>query len=428
MPWEGLCMNCMSGRLERGVCQKCGAPDSEPDRPESALPRRSVTGDYLIGRVLGQGGFGITYLAWDLKARRRVALKELFPLNMVVREEGSSQIRVLSEHQQFFDHIMMRFWQEAKNIYYLRNYPEVIRIYDLFMANGTSYYSMQFLEGKDMSRLVVNHQGVSWKRIEKPIRDCIRTLKIVHGHGLIHRDITPENILLQNRGRAMLIDFGSMRSENAECFTVLVKREYAPIEQFFTNERQGSWTDTFSLCASIYFLLSGCFPVDAMERQMRISYGHPDPLPALQTLPTDAPEHVLRAVMKGMSLYAPDRWQNADELERALFPEPVRKVMSVRLRCVSGRLQGKEYLLQYNNVIRLGRGKEGNNIALPSNTRGVSRKQCAFYVDSNGQAFVQDQQSNYGTCLEQTWLEPLVWYRVRKGQRIVVGAEVFQLC
>lgn len=152
MGQESRCIHCMQGVVLRGVCTSCGKPETEDaQRPINALPVRYLLGQkqYELGRVLGSGGYGITYLAWDQKGERRVAVKELFPAHAVRRGENGRDVVVTQGQQQYFQHVKQRFCEEAQALYGLKNVPEVIDVYRLFEENGTAYYVMEYLEGMD---------------------------------------------------------------------------------------------------------------------------------------------------------------------------------------------------------------------------------------------------------------------------------------
>lgn len=429
MNYGDLCPNCMAGILKNGVCTACGKPPLDQKRPGDALPLGYQLRNYRLGKVLGHGGFGITYLAWDCKRDIRVAVKELAPSGAVTRDQTSGSFQVNGEKQAYFQHVKKRFREEAQTIYKLGSYEEIIRVFDLFDTLGTSYYVMEYLDGEDFRRIVSHTGKLSWEQIQRPVWDALKTLKILHNNQLIHRDISPDNIFLLKDGRTKLIDFGSVRRERAGHFTTILKQEYAPVEQFQENGNQGPWTDVFSLSASLYYMLNGGrAPVRATERFFELQYQKPDPLIPLSDFAPEAPEYVCNAVMRGLSLLPKDRMQSADEMRMAFFPESQQpsarqKAFAV---CVNGLFAGQGILLPRGSEVNLGRG-QNNDVSYPDNMKGVSRMQCAFFQDEEGKIFVKDRGSSFGTYIDGNRMNSEEWYRVSAGQIVSFGREYYQI-
>ena len=420
----------MSSFLVNGRCRRCGKSNRDEGRLPLALPfgYRLYTSKqhcYQIGRVLGNGGFGITYLAWDQEARRPVALKELFP-NKLSRDPTSMSIKVQAKDAAMFQHFRKRFLDEAQIIYALCNEPEIIKIYDYFEANETGYYAMEYLQGMDMQHWLMRKQGpFSWKELAGPLRQVLHGLAILHGHGLIHRDISPDNIFVCRNGEAKLIDFGSVRDQNADHFTTILKKGYAPPEQLVSNGNQGFWTDTFSLCVTLYYLLTNVHPVPVYDRIASLHDKKQDPLVPLEQYKPEAPAYVIRAVMHGMNLDENRRFRDAEEMKEALFPEENRKqnASGCTLKCVNGVFAGKVFHIPIGVYVTVGRG-ESNMIAYPMNTPGVSRPQCVFYFHTDGRLYIQDRKSRYGTFLGNTQIPASKWFEVPRGQSVRFGREV----
>ena len=436
MTSERLCPNCMAGFLTNGVCARCGKPVSDIQMPPFALPLgyRLANGRYYMGRVLGHGGFGVTYLAWDSRSRARVAIKELFPSGSVTRNQNDCTVHVTKGRESYYQHVRARFKEEAQTIANLRAHPEIIKVYDLFETLGTVYYVMEYLEGEDLSGLLKRHgNAISWQHLEKPIWETIQSLRVLHGHGLIHRDISPDNIFVQQQGETKLIDFGSVRHYKNDHFTTIFKDSFAPTEMFLTNGYQGAWTDTFSLSATLYYMLGkGKLPAKAPDRVASQQLNGADSLVPLDRLSPSAPSYVVGAVMQGLSLNIDQRFKDADAIQRALFPNIAAHSRSTAhgIVCVRGQYRGKKFALPQERVVMLGRGKSGNMIAYPDNpqlSKGISRRHCAFYVDGKGVLYIQDQNSRYGTYLNGKRLAPSVWYQVTGRQAIAVGDEEYHL-
>lgn len=421
----------MRGFVLGGRCEACGKPNSDSGRMPNALPYgyRLVTarGDsYQIGDVLGSGGFGITYLTWDERHRRPVAMKELFP-NRLVRDPVTMEVKANSEQQAMFQHFKKRFVDEARIVSYLRKEPEIVNIYDYFETNGTGYYAMEYLHGMDMQYWLEKKGGpLSWKELRAPLKQVFQGLKILHGYGLLHRDISPDNIFICSDGKVKLIDFGSVRSINAERFTTILKRNFAPQELFMERGNQGFWTDTFALCATLYYLLSAQYPAQVYDRVPQIKEHGEDPLVPLSHYSPAAPTHVVNAVMHGLQLEESKRFQNTDEMCAAFFPDSERGQISAGagLVCVGGFFTGKNITFPMGTYVSLGRGGS-NGIVFPIETKGISRRHCVFYANINGKLFVQDQESTNGTYLDQERIQPMKWYEVRPGHTVRICREIF---
>lgn len=429
---QQICLHCMSSYVVGGRCRRCGKPSTDEGRLPKALPfgyklqtpRRRC---YQLGRVLGSGGFGITYLAWDVQAGRPVALKELFPSSFS-RDPMTMSIKVAPENAALFHHFRKRFVDEARIISLLHNEPEIINIYDYFESNETGYYVMEFLHGMDMQRWLKRKRApLTWKELETPLRQVLHSLAILHSRDFIHRDISPDNIFVCQDGTAKLIDFGSVRNQNADHFTTILKKGYAPPEQLISDGNQGPWTDLFSLCATVYYLLSGEHPVPSYERVALLSTNGADPLVPLDQHKPDAPERVIRATMHGLNLDETRRFRSVEEMTKAFFSdtrsEPA--ASGCVLECVNGVFAGRRFPVTKGSYISVGRGEGTNTISYPMNTPAVSRPHCVFYYHSNDKLYIQDQNSRFGTFLGRARIPPMRWIEVPPGQTIRFGREVF---
>lgn len=428
---QTMCLHCMEGYVIQGKCAKCGCPNIDTPRIPCGLPFGCSLkkGQYQIGRVLGNGGFGITYLAWDTKNQRKVAIKELFPSGLH-RDESGATIVVDDKYKQLFQHIRKRFLEEARLIYDLRDEPEIIKVYDCFEGNGTAYYVMEYLEGMDLQRMLKKKNGpFSWEELVSPLQQVMRCLHVLHKHGLIHRDISPDNIFVCADGKTLLIDFGSVRREDAGHFTTILKDSFAPPEQFISNGNQGYWTDTYSLCATLYYLLSGGqLPAKAYDRVARLSNTGIDPLIPIEKYAPSSPRFVLQAIMHGMNLDSSQRFGSVEDMQRAFFPEHTEKDAGrcCVLECVQGQYSGRHFYIPQGQNVPVGRGNDTNVIAYPGDPQkspGISKNQCVFFFYTDGRLFVRDLNSRYGTYLDRQRLHPNTWQEVKYRQSISFGNE-----
>lgn len=462
-----ICIYCMSGIVTGDVCTHCGKNVvSDQSRPAHTLPARYMLygGQYILGRILGSGGFGITYLAWDQKFKRRVAVKEFFPRHLVVRDETGICIRVHNEPE--FNHARMRFQEEAQMLYELRNIPEVIDVFHLFEENGTTYYVMEFLRGQDLKGYLEANGVMSWNMLQLPISMVLRALDAVHKRQMIHRDISPDNIFMLQEGGAKLIDFGNARSyTSANPLTKIIKTRFAPVEQFSDDEgRQGPWTDIYSLSVTIYYALSGVLPPPAAERLIGVKTQGQDPVNPLESLNPSIPAYVVQGVRKGMEVMEKQRYHTVAEFAAQLFPginilerreapvrvqtamgqqqaarqqtttgqqqaarqQPPTQAMAALLQCVQGLLRGKQLTLRPGRVETFGREKDVS-VVYPADSPGISRHQCSFMMDNKGCIYVRDDRSSYGTKLNGKQMQPTEWYLLKRGDSVCFAKEEYRI-
>ena len=401
------------------------------DESVRMLPKGYVLADrYRIDDILGHGGFGITYRAIDQKNRRSVAVKELYPKSIVERDQNG-KLHVPADLEDYWQHIKKRFIDEALTIYELRSDKRIVRLYDVFYSCGTAYYVMELLDGEDLKRRMQRVGKTSWNALQKPVYDTLMILEFLHGKGLIHRDISPDNIFVLSNGQTKLIDFGSMRNYvTARHFTEIYKKSFGPPEMM-RGKDQGAWTDTFSLAASIYYLLSGKVPEDSQVRRFEIENKGRDPLIPLQTYQVAAPVHVVSAVMKGLSLPLDKRYRSANMFRSALFPPKQKSTnLTCEIACIKGVLKGKCFAITVGSLLRLGRGYPPNDIVYPEDPRiskGISHEHCVFYLNDRAELFVQDRCSTYGTFIDEQRLKPMEWYLFSKQQILRIGGEAYLL-
>lgn len=434
---EMLCLHCMKGRVIRGRCECCGQPPVDRDRVPEALPFGMQLRSYLLGRVLGKGGFGITYMAWDTKRNKRTAVKELFPSYYVTRDPRTGFVVVKDDQRaaEFFGKMKVRFKEEAQNILQFISYPEIIDLYELFERNQTVYYVMEYLEGEDLGRMLRRRGSIPWPQLEPMIWSITGGLKLIHDRGLIHRDISPDNLFIEKSGEAKLIDFGSVRHMRTGSDGEMIKREFAPVELFDSQGRQGPWSDIYSLSATIYYILTrGKLPAVSIIRRKELSQGRPDPLLPIQRLAHDVPDYVARGVMQGLNITAEGRIQNVEQFRSIFFPRSNNPALCWQLVGLDGCYTGQRFPLKPGRISTVGRSATGENgyrpehfISFPNGTPGISRKQCAFSVSGDGSVQIQDLGSSYGTFVNRRRLEPYLWVPLGAGSVVSFGNERFRL-
>lgn len=340
------CMGCMEELLSNSeVCPNCGFKKGTP--PENALhlvPETILAGRYIIGKVLGAGGFGVTYLAWDLEMERKVAIKEYLPKDFSTRFPGQTVVSVFGgEQTQFFETGLNSFVDEAKRLAKFNSLNGIVNIYDSFLENETAYIVMEYLDGETLKNLAKREKKIPYQQAVAYIIPVLRELEKVHAEGIIHRDIAPDNIFLTKDGKVKLIDFGASKYAtylHSKSLSTVVKSGYSPEEQYRSHGNQGPWTDVYAISATLYRLITGEVPVDAQDRK---NINEPENiLKKPSELGIEIPENVETAIMNGLNVYAKNRYQTAKEFADdlvSLVPVPRKKEEIKRER--DGRLSKK---------------------------------------------------------------------------------------
>ncbi|HYH23534.1 MAG TPA: serine/threonine-protein kinase [Azospirillum sp.] len=310
------CPNCFEVKAPRESCAACGYPQRSDNRAGVHLmPGTTLHGRYLTGRVLGQGGFGATYLGWDDRLRVKVAVKEFYPANLITRAPGGSGIVSFSdEHAKGFTAGLGKFLEEARLLARLRDIKEIVGVQDFFEENGTAYLIMELLEGRTFKRYISESGGrIEPKRALAILSPMMKALQAVHDQGLIHRDISPDNIFITATGERKLLDFGAARQAAGDSgMTVILKPGYAPPEQYSHEGRQGPWTDVYAMCATLYCAVAGKAPPDATARFMN------DVVPKPSALGVALPSAFEEALLGGLAMRYQERPQSMRDLQKVL--------------------------------------------------------------------------------------------------------------
>ncbi len=296
------CPNCFESKGGTGMCLNCGFDESEGPRPGVHLRTGAVLqGRYVVGRLIGQGGYGATYMSWDERLQCKVAIKEYFPVSLVTRSVDSCVLVPYTKDQVVtFKDGIDKFLGEARMLAGLRNLREIVEVHDFFEANATAYMVMELLVGRTLQRHLLEEGGtIDYRQALGLILPIAKAVHDVHQLGLVHRDISPDNIFLLNGGEARLLDFGAARHYVGEAtgnLTVVLKRGYAPPEQYGSESRQGPWTDVYALAATLYCAITGKPPPDSCQRQLE------DALERPSTLGVSIPSPVENALLAGLAL------------------------------------------------------------------------------------------------------------------------------
>ena len=316
--YQNLCPGCFQEKGADAVCPSCGC-DEKAERDMLCLPLRTLLHQqYLIGRVLGDGGFGITYLAWDTKLETRVAIKEYMPDGMAGRGNGGLNVRPRSsKHTDGFAYGRDRFLAEARTLARF-DHANIMRVRTFFEENGTGYLVMDYYDGVSLAEYIEKHDGkISEKdalEIMTPIMDGLRE---VHSKKFLHRDIKPQNIYLTAGNRPILLDFGTARmdiGDKSGSLSVILSHGFAPYEQYHRKGNQGPWTDIYACAAVLYKMVTKTTPPEAIERNKKDELVPPE-----QLVPEISPGFN-RAILKALAVEPEDRPQSIEEFQKILSP------------------------------------------------------------------------------------------------------------
>ena len=325
--WKNLCYNCFQEReTKEGPCPYCGFDLAENEKKfPVALRAGTVLNDrYIVGRVLGQGGFGITYLALDTQLNAKVAIKEFMPGEIATRVGGTTVSVMMETRSEEFAYGAERFQEEARTLAKFIGNPNIAGVSSYFDENDTSYFVMDYIEGISFKTYIANHGGkISVEETLNVMIPVLRALTAVHAEGFIHRDVTPDNIYITKDGMVKLLDFGSARysiGDKSKSLDVILKVGYAPKEQYIRRSRQGPFTDVYSCAACFYAAITGFLPPESLERMDE------DTLVPISQCGIEIPEYLDKAILKGLAVQPEDRFQNAQEFLDAIESQQVVEV------------------------------------------------------------------------------------------------------
>lgn len=311
------CRKCFAelGEDEK-ICPVCGEKMGVENKPHQLPVYTILHGRYLLGESIGEGGFGITYVGYDLMLKAKVAVKEYYPVGIVSRSQTKNVLPTDQQNRALFDGGKAKFMDEAQILAQFIDDPNIVNARDFFEENNTAYIVMEFLEGKSLKQILAAQGKMSMDKALEMLLPLMEALQKVHEHGLIHRDISPANIMQLNDGRIKLLDFGAARQymDNEKSLSIILKPGYAPEEQYNKKGSQGPWTDVYALCATIYRMITGQTPENSVNRIFEDTLKKPSELGAV------IDKHQEAVLMKGLALKSGDRYQSIEEL-RSAFEE-----------------------------------------------------------------------------------------------------------
>lgn len=273
---------------------------------------------YKIEEVIGAGGFGITYRAWDPLLQSYVAIKEYYPSGIATRSADSSKVCVpVGQEQREYHRGRIRFLKEAQDVARFQSEPNIVSIYDYLEENDTAYMVMEYLHGCTLKQYIREHGGrLDTDHILHICLSVLDALAVVHKAGMIHRDISPENIFICEDLTVKLINFGAAKQvylDGEQTMSVVLKPGYAPPEQYAKKDKQGPWTDIYALGATLYFAATGEKPEESFGRVLE------DTIKPVCEVNPEIPRAMSQVIMRAMSVKIEDRYQTVEAMREALL-------------------------------------------------------------------------------------------------------------
>ncbi|MBR3039807.1 MAG: extracellular solute-binding protein [Lachnospiraceae bacterium] len=309
-----VCFGCMSEIGDSDRCPHCGFTMKDYEiQPHQLMPGSILHERYVVGKILGEGGFGITYVGADGMLGTRVAIKEFYMTGFVNRNNSvsNSVVPETGSKKEQFEKNKERFYREARTVAKFGNTEGIVNVSDFFYENNTAYLIMEFLEGVTLKEYLKKSGNLSVEETLEIFGPIMIALKKVHSENFIHRDISPDNLFITYKNGVKLIDFGAARefAENdVKSLSVILKPGFAPMEQYRSKGVQGPWTDIYALCATIYHCLSGVTPEESLERF------YEDNVKGLSDINPDVPKCLSDVVMKGLAVRQENRYQSIEEM------------------------------------------------------------------------------------------------------------------
>ena len=315
------CLNCMEEFEDHlRICPACGGGKGR-EYPFALKAGSILQGRYIVGNCQRARACDIRYIGWDALFERKVFIEEFYPARLADRDENG-RVWPASGQEEAYRENLGRFVHFRKELIRLYKETDIEEVYSCFEENGTAYLIMEYVEGQSMQAYLRQHGGrISWQEALRILVPVMRALSAVHGQGLLHRDVTPDNIYLTG-DRVKLLDFGAARysiGDRSHSLDVVLKAGYAPKEQYSRRGRQGPWTDVYSLAACFYAAITGYVPPESLERTER------DDLAPFSAYGISIPPVLEQAIWKGLSVNADARFQSMEEFwqaVRSVYAEP----------------------------------------------------------------------------------------------------------
>lgn len=308
----------MNEKESDGPCEKCGYSNDAPYLPSYLAPGTILNDRYIVGKLLSYNGEGATYIGFDKVTGTKVTIKEYMPDTLCSRKKGDPQIIVDPNQLPLYKTYMSEFVELNKVLLKARSMTHIQTVLDIFPQNNTAYVIFEYINGITLKAYLANCSGeLTWDRVKELFPPILTTLSLVHSAGIIHRGISPQNILVTEKNELKLIDFqiSAGRTTGTEIACEMYPGYSAP-EQYSSAEWQGTWTDVYGISATLYRVLTGCAPTESISR-----LGN-DNCPEPMVINRNVPSHVSKVIMNGLKLNTSNRIQTITELVVKLFEQP----------------------------------------------------------------------------------------------------------
>lgn len=372
-----LCIGCMRELDNMDVCQHCGLVQKDyAPTPRCLIPGTRLSNRYILGRIIGEGSFGITYIGWDEVLAFPVAIKEYYPVDLVsrdvIRGNNTNVYMYANIEETEYHKKLERFLKEARDLTRFNQLNAIVSVRDFFYENNTAYIVMDYIRGESLKSYVKRRGAIDAGEVLAMFKPVLESLIKVHEVEIIHRDISPDNLLFDEEHNLVLIDFGSAELQNADftrSVTIMFKRGFSPEEQYRSYGKQGAWTDIYALCATMYYAMTASIPDESIQRTLEDRV-----IPLWNLSNINLSNTQMKAIMKGMEVRAEDRYQNVKDLYKALYEsnEKVahtnfsffKKYVFVIAVIVLGIVTVSVYLLQHFEIGSYLQGNKGEQIAV----------------------------------------------------------------
>lgn len=326
-----LCMNCFSVKGPYEVCRYCGYVEgTPPEQPHYLRSGTVLKGHFIVGTAIGVGGFGITYKCYDATLGVIVAIKEFFPVGLVNRSPGEMKVGLLSgEKEKQYKNQIKRFLMEAQSIAQFGKANDIVNVFDYFEENNTAYIVMEYIDGVLLKDYLEKQGALSPDIAMTIIEPVVEALKKIHASGIIHRDISPDNIFIAGEDSVKVFDFGAaiLNDESgAKEGEKVIKVGYSAPEQYRDSAGQGYFTDIYSIGAILYQMITGQKPIESTEREYK------DELKSPLELGFDIEPNLDRAIMEALAVQPALRFQGIQQFDDAINGKRKAEYPKVKLR------------------------------------------------------------------------------------------------
>lgn len=319
---EKLCLQCMNETMINGKCSTCGwLKTDQAQEPFHLVPGIILHSRYLLGMAIKSGGFGIIYHGYDLTLQQHIAIKEFYPQGVVNRSPKEKELIVFSgSKKEAFKTQLRRFLEEGRILAKFSDHPNIVKVYDFFEENNTAYIIMEYLDGVSLRDYLEMNPILPYDDMVNLILPVIDALEAMHKQHIIHRDVNPNNIFITYENQTKLLDLGAARLSNEETaseMTVVLTPGYAPDEQYQKDGKQGAYTDVYSVCATMYRMITGIAPEESNQRRFNETLIPPS------VVVKEIPKEIESVILRGMATDKKLRFKTMQELKEALLSNKI---------------------------------------------------------------------------------------------------------